>query len=223
MSKLSAKERTRRRKAEQADLQAQIKANICGAKKRDGRPCKRLAGWGTDHEGSGRCKHHTGSTSIGRVAAATERLSMATPVRVSPGQAMAAVMDLTAGQLLLATQKVAELSDTELFVKRNYDKAADTWEMIPNHWVALQRTLQADLAKFAKMAADAGIAERETVMKEAQTRMIATMMEAVFNELGLDPDQREKLGPAIRKQLPLIEAAGQDDEAEVVDAELVAA
>jgi hypothetical protein len=35
----------------------------CGAKKRsDGTPCKRPAGWGTDHAGTGRCKLHGGSS-----------------------------------------------------------------------------------------------------------------------------------------------------------------
>lgn len=35
----------------------------CGAKgKQSGQPCKRPAGWGTDHPGSGKCKLHGGST-----------------------------------------------------------------------------------------------------------------------------------------------------------------
>jgi hypothetical protein len=32
----------------------------CGAKNRSGNPCRRPAGWGTDHPGSGRCKLHGG-------------------------------------------------------------------------------------------------------------------------------------------------------------------
>jgi len=34
----------------------------CGASKRngDGEPCELPAGWGTDHKGEGRCKHHGG-------------------------------------------------------------------------------------------------------------------------------------------------------------------
>ncbi len=34
--------------------------NICGAKTRAGTPCRRPAGWGTNHPGSGRCKLHGG-------------------------------------------------------------------------------------------------------------------------------------------------------------------
>ena len=32
----------------------------CGAKTRTGTPCRRPAGWGTDHVGEGRCKLHGG-------------------------------------------------------------------------------------------------------------------------------------------------------------------
>ncbi|WP_103021473.1 hypothetical protein [Salinibacter altiplanensis] len=34
----------------------------CGAENRDGAPCGLPAGWGTDHKGEGRCKHHGGAT-----------------------------------------------------------------------------------------------------------------------------------------------------------------
>ncbi|MEM7048894.1 MAG: HGGxSTG domain-containing protein [Acidobacteriota bacterium] len=36
----------------------------CGAKTRAGTPCQQVAGWGTDHEGSGRCKLHGGAKPI---------------------------------------------------------------------------------------------------------------------------------------------------------------
>lgn len=35
---------------------------ICGAKNRSGQPCKRPAGWGTDHVGTGKCKLHGGAS-----------------------------------------------------------------------------------------------------------------------------------------------------------------
>lgn len=36
--------------------------DICGATTRDGDPCARPAGWGTDHNGEGRCKQHGGAS-----------------------------------------------------------------------------------------------------------------------------------------------------------------
>ena len=38
------------------------KKNVCGAKTRAGTPCKKPAGWGTDHSGTGRCKLHGGAS-----------------------------------------------------------------------------------------------------------------------------------------------------------------
>jgi hypothetical protein len=37
---------------------------ICGAKTRAGTPCKKPAGWGTNHKGIGKCKLHGGATPI---------------------------------------------------------------------------------------------------------------------------------------------------------------
>lgn len=36
----------------------------CGAKTRAGTPCKKPAGWGTNHKGTGKCKLHGGATPI---------------------------------------------------------------------------------------------------------------------------------------------------------------
>src|SRR5690554_1667741 len=37
---------------------------ICGAKTRSGAPCKKQAGWGTDHLGQGKCRLHGGATPV---------------------------------------------------------------------------------------------------------------------------------------------------------------
>lgn len=42
------------------------KAPLCGAKRRGtNETCKKPAGWGTDHNGRGRCKYHGGATPSG--------------------------------------------------------------------------------------------------------------------------------------------------------------
>jgi hypothetical protein len=40
----------------------------CGAENRNGDPCELPAGWGTDHNGEGRCKFHGGRNGRGRDA-----------------------------------------------------------------------------------------------------------------------------------------------------------
>ncbi len=39
----------------------------CGAKTRGGTPCRRPAGWGTEHPGEGRCKLHGGCSPRGHL------------------------------------------------------------------------------------------------------------------------------------------------------------
>ena len=42
----------------------------CGAQGRTGTPCRKSAGWGTDHAGYGHCRLHGGASPNGRVFAA---------------------------------------------------------------------------------------------------------------------------------------------------------
>jgi len=46
---------------------------VCGAKNRQGLPCKQAQGWGTDHPGFGNCKLHGGGSPSGVKHAAKER------------------------------------------------------------------------------------------------------------------------------------------------------
>lgn len=45
-------------------LPARLDDGFCGAKTRAGTPCRKTAGWGTDHVGVGRCRLHGGATPI---------------------------------------------------------------------------------------------------------------------------------------------------------------
>lgn len=189
-----------------ADVKRQAKrdkASICGAQKRGGGICGQSSGAGTDHPGTGRCKWHSGNTRSGKIAAAKQELGMASPINVSPGQALVVVMGLAAGQLAYATTKVGELKERDLFIKGNKLDSGN-FEMVPHKWVALQRQLMNDLSRYAKLAADAGIAERQTQLQEAQTAMMAELITNVMDELNLNPAQRKQVGPAIRRHLTAV-------------------
>lgn len=170
----------------------------CHAKKSNGKLCKQPRGWGTDHFGTGRCKLHGGSNSSGQVAAAKEQARhMAVAIRVSPGQAMAGVLHLSAGQLAWVTMKVNELEEEELM--QDYGL---------HRWVRLQNSLMHDVAKFAKTAADAGIDERMAKLAEEQTLMVGRLIEAVVKdpEFDMTPAQKKILGPLVRKHLTMAQA-----------------
>lgn len=55
------------------------------------------------------------------------------------------------------------------------------------------------------LAADAGVAEREQQLAESQTEVVADLLEKVVGSLDLTSEQREELGPSIRRHLSLVE------------------
>jgi len=128
---------------------------------------------------------------------------MATPSNVSPGQALGGVLRLAAGQLVYASAQVARLRDDDLF-ERAYSPAEGVFKLVPHHWLKLQRDVMNDVARYAKLAADAGVAEREQQPAESQTEVVADLLEKVVGSLDLTSEQREELGPSIRRHLSLV-------------------
>lgn len=177
---------------------------LCGGQKRDGGICGREAGWGTDHPGTGNCKHHGGSTRGGQMKAAKQEINnMATPVESTPAQSLGAVMRLAAGQFVYATQKVAGLTEDQLWVDGDRLDGGGH-KQLPNRWVALQHSTMSDLARYAKMAADMGVAERQVDMQEQQVELVASAMEQVLAEVGINKEQRDMIGPALREHLKVV-------------------
>jgi hypothetical protein len=195
-----------KRKAAQRKLRAHASDDRCGAKKRSGKPCRREKGWGTDHPGHGRCKHHGGSTRQGKSKAAKDEVNgMAQLIAITPGKALEGVLHLSAGQLAYATLKVADLDEDEVITEQGL-----------NAWVRLQRSLMHDVAKFAKISADAGIDERLAGAVERQTDALGAALERVVGSLALTAEQRKALGPAIRKELVVLEGGRVEEEGEDV-------
>lgn len=171
---------------------------FCGGLKRNGDPCLREAGWGTDHPGTGKCKHHGGANQS-VAAAASQAESMATAIPVTPGQAILGVLHLAAGQLAYCTAQVGGLSEEQMFEMS--DAGA-----VPNRWVRLQLQIEDRLVKYARAAADVGINERQMQLAEQQTAMMGKLLEAVMDRVDLTPKQRKLVGPAIREAMPMLTA-----------------
>ncbi|MGI8749159.1 MAG: hypothetical protein ACR2J6_01160, partial [Thermoleophilaceae bacterium] len=184
---------TKRAKAlkRQEEMDAQKKRDaqtLCSAARHDGRSCVNQAGWGTEHVGYGRCRHHGGQLRSGLAAAANEEMrTMATPADVSPGRALSGVLRLAAGQLVYASGQVAELQDDDLF-EDAYSPVEGVFKKVPHHWLKLQRDVMDDVARYAKMAADAGMAEREVQLAESQTELVAGLLEKVVDSLDLSAE-----------------------------------
>jgi hypothetical protein len=222
-----------KRKTEQADQKRRDGAAVCGAPKRTkpGEICMMPAGSGTDHPGTGKCRHHGGTSRSHRVGAAHAELNgMARALHVSPAQALQAALSLTAGQTAYARQKVAELREDEMY-ERHINRETGIPQVLPNVWLVVLENSVGRMAKFAKLASDAGIAERDMNVKEAQTQMMGALLQGVLGELDLTPEQLARVAPAIRKNMqmlprgeepegnPVIEGTAEENETVLVEAE----
>jgi hypothetical protein len=201
-----AKSKTRTKREAKLKLEQEAIRNgtaKCGAKKAKGGNCDLKAGWGTTHEGVGKCRFHGGASPNGEMAAVKQKANaFATPIEVTPGQALAAVLHLAAGQLQWTTIQVGQLDEKDLI-----------GEYGVHPMVRFQRNQMLDLAKLAKIAHEAGIDERLASLAEEQTHMFAKLIEAVAGEIDLSKEQRAKLGPAVRRHLTLIQGTATEEEA----------
>jgi hypothetical protein len=151
----------------------------CGALTRGGKHCERPAGWGTDHVGWGHCKLHGGSSRSGRMAAA--RLEALASMPPAGGESDVEPIDA----LLFCVRREAargvwlrlrlELVDPD--GSAISDPAAAAAEL---HRLEAQATER--LARFSKMALDAGVAERKV-------RLVARQAEALAHAFTTALDQ----------------------------------
>jgi hypothetical protein len=177
---------------------------ICGAKTRKGHACTLPAGWATDHEGFGNCKHHGGSTPTGkksgaRKALAAEAVQLGVSVDMRPEDLMLSCVRSAAGRLQYAQQQLAQPG-----VAADNGNGSPSFEFVM-HDVALQGA-----AKISKMALDAGIAERKLRLAQAMGAMIATAFEAALADAGIDPRERQALVARFEGRLLALEQGEGD-------------
>jgi hypothetical protein len=176
--------------------------NLCGAKKKNGEPCRAFAGQGTEHAGVGRCRWHLGNTEAHRKHAvklkAEQEVQKARGVfgqkiPVEPTEAMLSVLHLSAGQLAWLHDELAEQED-----KRSFDG-----QVLMRLW----NDERDRVARISKAALDAGVAERHIKLAERYGEAIATVLRAIFYDpgLGLTPAQRDRLPDLVRRHLGAVE------------------
>jgi hypothetical protein len=171
---------------------------LCGSLKKDGSTCRQHAGAGTDHKGLGRCKWHLGNSPSHRQHAvkqeALAQVTMGRPLDVSPGQAIQAVLNLSAGGLAWLTAMVNALQPHEL-------KTPEAQSLIH-----LQGQEKDRVARLAKAASDMGVDERQLVLQKESTKQFGEFLDAVLDRIRLTADQRRAVGQAIRDTMAEREA-----------------
>jgi hypothetical protein len=184
---------------------------LCGAKKKNGDTCRAFAGQGTDHPGVGRCKFHLGNTKNMRKHAvklkAEEEVTRArgqfgAKIPVEPTEALLSVLHLSAGQLAWLHDELAEQTD-----KQSFDG-----QVLMRLW----NDERDRVARIAKAALDAGVAERSIRLAETYGEAIATVLRNVLYdpELGLTDMQQALLPDLVRRHL--MAATAEDDRHAIV-------
>lgn len=201
----------------------------CGAQKRQGPgQCTRPAGEGTSHLGYGRCKLHGGSTRNHRMSTAMqEALDQATrvmgaPLDIDPMDALLWCVRITAGEVAYSTWRIETGVDEEDAVgnpvthsetsrsgsEESYEETADTFSPPELHiWIRVRQDAVARLAKYSKMALDAGIAERAVQIAEEAGERLAVAIRSILESLDLSVEQERKAPEIVSSALRLLEQA----------------
>src|SRR3954469_6467304 len=131
----------------------------CDAPTRAGGKCRKPAGFGTDHFGVGRCRSHGGNSPTHRRAAhrqmaLAELPAMGGNIDVDPTEALLHCVKREAGRSGWLQLRVEALDPDG--VEQVADPHSEVAELVRLEAQSIER-----LARFAKMALDAGLDERQ--------------------------------------------------------------
>jgi hypothetical protein len=172
--------------------------------------CERYAGSGTLHPGTGPCHLHGGGTRAERRRGAVVTAhAIARVLDVDPWEALTVAMRRAYAWSAWYQAKLATVQDDDDI--RPGGAAYD--------WVrGAERTTEL-AAKYAKMALDAGVAERAVQQVELQGQLIAQVLSATLHELGLDDVTEVRAREIMEIQLRALDEAGR---ATIIPGEVVA-
>jgi hypothetical protein len=181
---------------------------LCGARARSGKPCRRPAGWGTEHAGYGACKLHGGSTlNAGKAAAKLEAAHQALrigqvlglPAEVDPLDALMQCLAIAAGEVSYCSHMLALLStEAEMALPEPSPRV--------QYWIYARSGAVEGLARYAKTAIDAGVPERQRAIAERLGGALGDLLRGVFDDLGLTAHQQATAPAIVRKHLEIFAA-----------------
>jgi hypothetical protein len=194
---------------------------FCGAKKKNGETCRNYAGLGTDHVGVGQCKFHLGNAEPNRKAAIKEMarrraaalegeaLLFGQTIKIEPLDALLWTLYLSASHMEYLRQEIAAVEDEQAF----------NTQVLLRQWTDERERL----AKTAKMALDAGVAERQVTLAERLGELLARLIQGILTDLELTPKQQERAPEIVRRNLVAVEGERPRPLAELLPAAPAAA
>jgi hypothetical protein len=176
---------------------------MCGFIKPDGKECRMPAGWGTGHEGTGRCRWHKGNMINGRKAAIVEEAAvfMGAPKDINPLDAILWCIRITAGEVEWLSAQIA------LVDRENWVEHTPLGKQM-NVLVRARAEAQDRLVKYSKDAITLGLTARAIRLAEQFGATIARLLDGVAHDLGLTAAQTKVWPGIVRKHLILLEGAG---------------
>jgi hypothetical protein len=193
------------------DPAAHQPAQRCGATNRQGKPCGKAAGWGTDHVGTGHCKLHGGASPNGRKHAQREQATQAVatyglPRDIDPQAALLEELHRTAGHVAWLQLKVAELDEHQ-----TYGPVGGSEHGYPSTeahiWIRLYQQERKHFTDVAKTCIACGIAERQIQLAEQQGQLLARALDGILTDLGV---RNHPEAPAVvRRHLTLLDGGQQ--------------
>lgn len=200
---------------------------LCGAtRKHDGGTCSRGAGWGTDHPGTGHCKFHGGRTPNGILFAARQEAQitgMHMALDIEPHEALIACLRISSGQLAFATRQVEELTIKQMTIADEttvgktiftddgpveFEEVRKTTKADLHIWIKVQQECMDRVAKYAKMAIDAGVEERRVRIAEKWGDDLSRVLKGILDALVLSEAQKKRAPEIVRTELARLEASG---------------
>ena len=195
---------------------------ICGQRaKHSGLPCKKPAGWGTEHLGTGPCRLHFGNTETGQKIAdkqllEEEMLGLLVEVPdVDPKESLMMCVRIKSAEVSYLSWKIASLSSDTLVSQPTKEQLSANGtvrevkgEQRISMWIGMRDKALKDLAFFSKMARDTGIDEALLDGSKRIGNAIGTLIRGILDDLELTPDQSELAPEIVARHLTIFDNAG---------------
>lgn len=185
-------------------------------------PCRQVAGWGTDHRGTGPCKHHDydrGSAPIGtrgrRVDEREQRLRTVEAEYDAALDFLRQHPDDVHPFVSLLRARARTLRNIEMLeAKVEYVRRTEGDEALLTHnrrdvagWVKWMNAERDRLSALDIELTKLGIAERHVAIAESQVNDMVAVIRASVAELGLSPTQQTQASVIMRRLFGELAAA----------------
>lgn len=173
------------------------------SKKREWVQCRHGAGQATDHEGVGLCYMHDGHRGRGRAQGAIYMAhAYGDELGITPWEALLQQVRMLGGQVYWLQQRVLT-AEREGGGEAALRPGGAGWD-----WVVMLEARGDRLAKVAKMAIDAGVAERLVQQMQLEGEIMFKGVTAGMDAVpGLTPESRELLLRVMSDTMKELEAA----------------